>query len=257
MRIFRLVSFYRALILLAALLPSACKRPLPVTTIIVLDVSASITPRAAQAALDAVGERITRLGRGERLILIPITGDARNDAQGHILRLSVPIVREPYDTDLARFRAEARKQLAAWVASLGSVQGSSDILGALDAARQEFAALPEKGERTLIVASDFLEYDHQHDFTRNHELASPALARTLAHRLRAERGISFQGVVLCLGRLESRDFAQLTENRKAAVTAFWTEYLSSNGSPASLQFDGTGLLAGQRSCVINTSAPAH
>jgi hypothetical protein len=48
---------------------------------------------------------------------------------------------------------------------------------------------------------------------------------------------------LCLGRLESSDFAPLSAQRKEAVHAFWTAYFASGGEPAEIQFDGTGILA--------------
>jgi len=52
-----------------------------------------------------------------------------------------------------------------------------------------------------------------------------------------------QGVPLCLGRLESSDFAPLSAQRKEAVHAFWTAYFATGGEPAEIQFDGTGILA--------------
>ncbi|HVB35576.1 MAG TPA: hypothetical protein VNJ52_14570 [Patescibacteria group bacterium] len=66
---------------------SACQQRTPVVTVVLIDTSLSVTPRAERAALKAVGDRITRMGRGDRLILIPITGDAQNDVGGRILRL--------------------------------------------------------------------------------------------------------------------------------------------------------------------------
>jgi hypothetical protein len=66
----------------------------------------------------------------------------------------------------------------------------------------------------------------------------------LAADLRAERGFVLPRATLCLGRLESRDFLPLTEERKAAVQAFCVEHLSDNGKAPELHIDGTGLLSG-------------
>lgn len=227
----------------ALLLLAGCSHRVPRATVEVIDTSLSITPRAEKAALDAVQNQIGHMQRGDRLILIPITGDAANDAGGRVLRLSAPTERETYDTDLRRFQVTARKQFSAWVASLDPHQSRTDILGALDAARQEFALLPKKSNRNLIVVSDFLEDDCTYRFVSTGSLTSPARARQLAAHLREQHGFTLQGVNLCLGRLESSEFAPLSAQRKEAVQAFWTAYLAAGGEPAEIQFDGTGILA--------------
>jgi hypothetical protein len=235
---------------------AGCSYRTPNATVEVVDTSASITPRAEQAALDAVQNQIGHMQRGDTLILIPITGDAENDAGGRILRLSAPTEQEPYDTDLRRFQAAARKQFSAWVASLDAHQSRTDILGALDAARQELGLLPKESNRKLIVVTDFLEDDGTYNFVSNWSLANPALARELAARLRESHDFKLQGVPLCLGRLESSDFAPLSTQRKEAVEAFWTAYFAAAGSPAEIRFDGTGILTNSdRGCVIGSAHP--
>jgi hypothetical protein len=187
--------------------------------------------------------------REDRLILIPITGDAANDAGGRILRLTAPTQREPYDTDLRRFQEQARKQFATWSASLDPHQSRTDILGALDAARQELAVIPKNSNRRLIVVSDFLEDDGTYRFVSANSLANPARARELAARLRNQHSFTLQGLPLCLGRLESSDFAPLPSQRKEAVQAFWATYFAAEDKAAEIQFDGTGILTNvDRSC---------
>lgn len=225
------------------LLLAACKHDMPSATVVVIDTSLSITPRAERAAFSALSDQISHLGRGDSLVLIPITGNAENDAGGRILRLHAPVVREPYDADIRRFREDGRKQFATWVATVGADPGRTDILGAFDAARQELAALPKGNNPRLIVISDFLEDDGAYNFVRDTALANPTRARHLASRLRVERGFSLTGISLCLGRLESSDFAPLSEERKAAVQAFWTTYTAQPGQTSELGFDGTGMLA--------------
>ena len=141
--------------------------------------SISIAPRAAQAAQAAIQQQIGHLGRGDRLILIPITGDAANDAGGRILRLAAPTEREGYDTDLRRFQAESTKQYAGWIVALNSHESRTDILGA-DAARQESASLPTGTKSKIVVVSDFLEDDGTYRFVSDGSLANPARARKLA-----------------------------------------------------------------------------
>jgi hypothetical protein len=209
----------------------------------IIDTSQSITPRAEHAALDAVRNQIDRMQRGDVLILIPITGDGQNDVGGRILRFQAPNRREAYDADLGRFRTDAEKLFAAWAASSDLHQARTDILGALDAARQEAASLPAGSSRRLVIASDFLEDDGAVHFVTDRSLANPARARELALRLRAAHGFAMPGIALCLGRLESSDYAPLSAERKETVTAFWSAYLAGNNQSPEIHFDGTGMLA--------------
>jgi hypothetical protein len=229
---------------------AACSNRIPQGTVEAIDTSLSITPHAEKAALDAVQNQIVHMQRGDQLVIIPITGDAANDAGGRILRLSAPTQREAYDTDLHRFKEQAGKQFGAWVASLDKHQSRTDILGALDAARQELALLPNGMNRKLVIVSDFLEDDGTYNFVSAGALASSARARELAARLREEHGFTLQGVRLCLGRLESSDFALLSAQRKEAVQAFWTAYFAAGGQSTEIRFDGTGILADtERGCI--------
>jgi hypothetical protein len=228
---------------------AACSHRAPQGTVEVIDTSLSITPRAEKAALDAVQDQIVHMQRGDQLVIIPITGDAANDAEGRVLRLSAPTQRETYDTDLHRFQEQALKQFATWKASLNQDQSRTDILGALDAARQELALLPKASNRRLVVVSDFLEDDGTYRFVSAGSLANPTRARELAAHLRKQHGFTLQDVPLCLGRLESSDFAPLTAQRKEAVHVFWTAYFAAGGEPAEIQFDGAGILADtERGC---------
>ena len=219
-------------------------------TIEVIDTSLSITPRAEKAALDAVQNQISRMQRGDRLVLIPVPGDAANDAGGRILRLTAPTVRETYDADLRRFQETAQRQFAGWVSSLDPHQARTDLLGALDVARQELATLPRDSNRKLMIVSDFLEDDGTYRFASASSLANPAHARQLAARLREENGSHLESISLCLGRLESSDFALLPPQRKEAIEAFWAAYFAKAGEPVEINFDGTGMLVDTvRGCV--------
>ena len=53
---------------------AGCTHRVPVATVEVIDTSASITPRAEKAALDAVQGQIDHMQRGDRLVLIPSPG---------------------------------------------------------------------------------------------------------------------------------------------------------------------------------------
>jgi hypothetical protein len=237
------ISFVQHASVAAIILVAGCSHRMPQATVEVIDTSLSITPRAEKAALDAVQDQIAHMRRGDILILIPITGDAANDGGGRVSRLSAPTQRESYDTDLRRFQEQARKNFDVWVASLDKHQSRTDILGALDAARQELAVLPNGMNRNLVVVSDFLEDDGTYRFVSDWSLTSPAYARQLAAHLQDEHDFALHGIHVCLGHLESNDFAPLAAQRKEAVQAFWTAYFAAGGEPAEIQFDGTGILA--------------
>src|ERR1700728_1745153 len=110
------MNLHRTFAFATLILLAGCSHPVPKVRIDVLDTSLSITPRAEHAAENAILDKISRLGRGDRLIVIPITGDAQNDAGGRILRLVAPSERQAYDNDLRRFQADSKKQYAAWIA---------------------------------------------------------------------------------------------------------------------------------------------
>lgn len=239
---------FRCVAFMSLILLTSCSHPAPKVTVEVLDTSLSITPRAEHAGETAILDQISGLGRGDQLILIPITGDAQNDTGGRILRLAAPTEREAYDNDLRRFQADAKKRYTTWLASLDPHQMRTDILGTLDVVRQEFAAAPRNADRRLIILSDFIEDDSSYRFVSSPQLRNAAQARALADVMRSDRGFALAGVPVCLGRLESSDFAPLSPQRKEAVQAFWAEYLGDRGHAPALRFDGTGILTSNDGC---------
>ena len=237
-------NLMRSITIAALVLLSGCARRVPDATVLVIDTSRSITPRAEKAALDAVREQIGRMQRGDRLVIIPITGDAENDAGGRILRLFAPTEREAYDADLRRFRNDASNRFALWTATVQVESDRTDIFGALDAARQELGSLPKGTRRRLILVSDLLEDDGEYDFATDSSLANPSRAHRLASRLRAAHGFSLQGTPLCVGRLASIDYGRLAPERRTAIEMFWKIYLTDGGRPPEIQIDGVGIIGG-------------
>lgn len=234
----------RIAILIPFMFLVACTHTVPTTTVELIDTSMSISPQAEKLALNAVRGQILKMDRGDTLVLIPITGNAENDAGGRILRLHAPTKRESYDADLRRFREAAEKQFAAWAAARGADPSRTDILGSLDAARQEIAAVPKENAARLIIVSDFIEDDAQYHFPSDRALAKPATARNLASRLRAEHGSTPSGPIVCLGRLASTDFESLPPTRKEAIRAFWRTYLAQGRNTPDIRLDGIGMLTG-------------
>lgn len=71
---------FRFLVFLPLFMLIGCAHRQPTTTFGLIDTSLSLSPCAQQAALNVVRGQIQRMGRGDRLILIPVTGNAQNDA---------------------------------------------------------------------------------------------------------------------------------------------------------------------------------
>jgi hypothetical protein len=236
------MSRLRILFFLPLLCLAACNGRKPTTTVELIDTSLSISPRADSAALGAVRAQIQQMGRGDRLILIPVTGDAQNDTGGRILRLDAPTVRQAYDASLRGFRDKAKEKFATWAAAHGADRSRTDLLGSLDAARQELALLPKSAKPRLLIVSDFIEDDGEFRFASDPALRSIARARALADQLRAEQGFALNSVPVCLGRLESLDFAALSPQRQESIDAFWETYLADGGRTPEIEIDGLGML---------------
>jgi hypothetical protein len=226
---------------------SGCSRRVPVAIVVLVDPSASVTEQGRRDEFAVAARLIPGLQRGDSLTVVPITDNAVADIEGRVLRLRAPDLREPYDADLHRFRTQARQSYGAFTADLLAHPGmQTDILGALDVARQEFETIPERDQRILIVLSDFLEDDGRYRFVSDRRLASAQDARGFADCLRNWHGFSLHGVALRLGALQSNDFAQLDQGRQDAVHAFWPEYLRNSPALGTVQLDGSSVLAWNR-----------
>jgi hypothetical protein len=222
---------------------TGCPRRVPSFTVVLVDPSASVTARARADEFAAVGALIPTMQRGDSLIIIPITGNAKTDIAGRTLRLHAPEHRETYDSDLRRFREEAAKRYADFSRDLLSYPGTrTDILGSLDAASQELSNAPAQSQKRLVVLSDFIEDDRQYHFSSAAELADAPIAAAFARTLRRQRRFSIQSIVVHLGALGSDEYAALAPDREAAIRAFWRTYLASDGQATDIAPDGMAIL---------------
>jgi len=240
----RLIASLCVLALLTNL--AGCKHEQPTYTVCLLDISKSITSDGIQDEFKAMDSLVDRMQRGDRLTLIPITGNARNDTSGHIVRLKVPSQRMAFDSDLKSFRKQAHGDIARmrdWqVAHPGN---RTDILGALQLAQQELDS-GQLSTTDLIILSDFLEDDGNWNFAKDHALASAANACLLADITAKRLNVALRSTHLYLGRLRSRDSAALPSSRLDAVDAFWGELLNNVGQPVVIHDDGVGSLLNRK-----------
>lgn len=232
------------LYLTAALLGfGGCHRQPGVHTICLMDISRSIERQSIRDEFAAADRFVDRMSRGDELDLVPITGDARNELQGHVLHLRAPTERQSFDTDLTAFRADSHKQIAGMAGwAFANPPRRTDILGTLDFALQDVGSATS-GRPRLIILSDFLEEDGALDFNKDPRLVSVATAKTFADSLAKHSKVRCSCPIY-LGRLRSNGRHGLSRRRQDAVDAFWTEFLGSTRNPTSINNNGAEVLGG-------------
>ncbi len=239
----RLCVLCLTLILLLATVACDRKAPASRQIIVLIDVSASIEPEAQQSAFQAVENVVSALRRGDSLVVIPITGDAGNESQGHILRLTLAEHREAYDQDLRRAALDLRRSLEETKAATRRNPGShTDILGAVRLAAEEIRLAGEGRKTTILVLSDLIQDDKQFDFKSDPALKSETSATLLASQSARRLGLSLQGVPVFLGLVRSKDLGHLSPRRRLAIEAFWLGFLKDFRANPVLAEDGPGLL---------------
>jgi hypothetical protein len=230
------------MIVLAVTLLGCGKRE-PRHIVIMPDVSGSIERESLQKAFKAIDELASHLQRGDKLIVIPILGDAEAEASGRILRFEVPANRQAYDTDLRNFRHKLSLALAEMDAHAATHPGSkTDILGSVELAEQEFKLGTGQSKRLLVVLSDFIQDDSKFDFRLDSHLKDQTDVQSFAHAEVKSTGIRLKAVPVYLGLLRSREYGALDLRRRAAIQTFWIHYFIAAGAQPEFVFDGLRLL---------------
>jgi hypothetical protein len=239
----RILTFAAILMFAASLI--SCGKPTLTSEqlVIVIDVSASIEIDSEQQAFAAIDSLIAHRQRGERIAVIPITGDAQADTPGRVLRFEVPIVRQAYDNDLRQFRNKVKMSLEEFKAHAISDPGThTDILGAVALAQQELCFRSSAPKQGLVILSDFIQDDSELKFLRDKRLASRTAAKHFALESVKAKGIDLHGIPVYLGMLRSKDYKATTKNRREAIQEFWVQYFNSSGAKATYVADGVGRL---------------
>ena len=210
--------------------------------ILALDTSASIEPEAMQEAFGAIEKLPSKLQRGDTLVVLPIKGDALNDAQGRIMRIRLSEHREAYDQDLRDTSKRLKFMLSELhTTAMNAPDDHTDILGSLQVIEQEIR-LHTADKTRIVLLSDFIEDDDQINFMTAPELTSTERARNFATLLSKRTGLNFRGATIDLGHLRSRDMRHLLPSRRSAIESFWMEFLATSKGKAELYEDGTGML---------------
>jgi von Willebrand factor type A domain len=217
----------------------------PQQLVILIDVSDSIEPAAEEQAFSAIDRVIAQRQRGDRIAVIPITGDAQAESSGRVIRFEVPTVRQAYDNDLRDFRNKLKRSLEEFKAAAMASPGSrTDILGAVSLAQQEFKFRAGSARKSLVILSDFIQDDSELNFLKDRRLASKAVAKEFGMQSAKAAAIDLREAPVYLGLLRSKDYKAVGRNRREAILEFWVEYFNSSGAQTDLAVDGTGLLDG-------------
>jgi hypothetical protein len=230
-------------LMLAAVLTGCSRHPEPRHIVILVDVSGSIDRDSLMQAFKAIDDFIGHLQRGDRIVIIPILGDAQTEASGRIIRFDVPMNRQAYDGDLRGFRTRLKASLEEMKSAAIAHPGSkTDILGSIALAEQEFHSAYGPSERLLVVLSDFIQEDREIDFRRDKRLEKQASAKHFATQVVKTDPLNFDGAPICLGLLRSAEYVRLGRQRRDAIREFWLEYFKSlDARPKSIT-DGIGLM---------------
>jgi len=232
-------------LLLAAALTGCSRHPEPRHIVILIDVSGSIERTSLNQAFKAIENLASHLERGDRIVIIPILGDAEAQASGRITRFDVPTTRQAYDSDLRHFRVQLKNALGkAQADAVGHLGPKTDILGSIMLADEEFKGESDHPNHLLIVLSDFIQESAGLDFKASRYLAAPVAAKRFAVQLAKNHAVDFHGVPVYLGLLQSREYISLPLSRREAIRGFWLEYFKASHAQPRLVVDGTGLLSG-------------
>lgn len=211
--------------LAGTLVVSGCWKDTPKTIVVLVDATMSVDPAEYERCRRELDRVTLGLGRGDRVVLVPITGEPQELLGHRIVHIQMPTERVPYDSNLKKAKAEAAKRIEQFLAGLPAIQAKrTDIIGALRATADAFR--PDHSE--LLCFSDMVEDDSELSFTNAPQLKEPKSAAALAESL-AKRDM-LRGVDVEIGILKSFDLARMSSTRREAVQAFWRQYFRTAGA---------------------------
>lgn len=211
--------------LMATLLFSGCWQEQQKTTVVLVDATMSIDPAEYERCRRELERLTQKLGRGDRLVLVPITGEPEELLGHRIVHIEMPSERVPYDSNLKKAKADAAQRIEQFLRDLPQIRAKrTDIIGALRATADAFRA--ERSE--LVCLSDMVEDDEKLSFPTAREMSDVKSAEALAERL-APKGL-LKGVIVKIGILKSFDLERMNPERRDAVQAFWRKYFVASGA---------------------------
>ncbi len=225
---------------------SGCRKIQKFDGVYIMDGSASVDKASMDDCYRAVESSNGHLKRGSRLAFIPVTSDAAVNTPGRIMRIELSESREAYDDDKKKmYRRMASELREMQKTAIREPYQKTDLLGAIGQAAEEFAHGRKDARRWLVILSDFLQDDGSFRFTTDSRMKNEKDAAKLAREFATQRRLDLRGASVYLGMVRSHDLETLSPERRAAVRAFWREFLKASGASAIEEAtDGPGLLAG-------------
>jgi hypothetical protein len=232
-----------ALVLAAALLGCGKQIEKSRHLVILIDISGSIEPRAKEQAFKAIDQLVGEMHRGDKIAVIPITGDAQVQTPGRIIHFEVPINRQAYDSDLRGFRAKLATSLEELkTAAVADPGAKTDILGSIALAGQEFQLETSSDTKLLAILSDFIQDDANFNFTTDPRLNNRAFTKIFAIQVAQDGACNFRGMRVYLGLMRSNEYAKMSRTRRQRIQEFWVHYFTSVGGQPRFVTDGPELL---------------
>lgn len=233
------------IVILAILLLAGCsqQQPIPREMVILVDTSGSIEPESETQCINGILKTAERMDRGDKLTVIPITGDADVDSTGHVLRFQKPSHRTAYNSDLLKFSKQVQQSMAdfrSW--SIDHPTARTDIFGGIAMAQEEFTVTVGVYDRTLIVCSDFIEDDGQTNFKLDRRLSNrDAAVQYAMEKAKSVFPSAKLPATVRLGLLRSKELHSLDRQRRDAIKQFWLQYFKTADTNASFTTDGTAV----------------
>lgn len=204
--------------------------------IFVIDLSDSVTQKAREHSFQAIYDSAAKLGRGDTLIIVPITGDAATQTSGNVVRVEASEIRKLRDKDLKEFQAEITNKLEKMQQS-SLIYPNTDLFGALRIANEIAKTQPQDVRVMLFVLSDLLNSTNEIRFEKDALFDDPKKTRELAETKKLE----WSNIEIYCGSLSSTDLARMPPQRRENVRLFWQEYFKlGNAKRIQIATDGIG-----------------
>lgn len=207
----------------------------------VTEATKSVLPETQAESFDAIEKTADFLGRGDEIVVIPLTSDAVNEAQGKTVRHRFSRTRKAFDKDLSETKTKIRKDLETLRTEVAEKPfNHTDLFGKMNLVAEE---KPKNSEDKflVVVLTDFIQDTPAMNFNKNLALANAESAKKLAAEVAKNKENAFQNAKVFLGQMRSEDLKKLPADRREAIRAFWLEFFRLSGaSEAVWATDGIG-----------------
>ncbi len=204
--------------------------------IFVIDLSESVTQEAREKSFQSIYDSAKKLGRGDLLTIVPITGDAANQTSGNVIRIEASEIRKLRDKDLKEFQTEINQKIEKMRQS-NKTYANTDLFGALRVANEIAKNQPPKVQVKLFVLSDLLNSTNEIRFEKDAIFDDAKKTLELAET----KKLDWSNIDVYCGSVESIDLQKISAQRRENVRNFWQEYFKiGNAKRIQIATDGIG-----------------